>query len=90
VSKKLPAELVDYDSRARAGMMRYCVAKAKITAIKMTRRDVRTPKAISGENEMSPTKQDKTTHIAQWWASVLPQYARYYLRWRIPEGFRRD
>jgi hypothetical protein len=43
VSNTASAELVVYNSKAKAGRMRYCVAKAKITAIKMTRRDVRTP-----------------------------------------------
>jgi hypothetical protein len=70
VSNTASTELVVYDSRAKAGRMRYCVAKAKITAIKMTRRDVRTAEAIFGEDEMSSTKGDETTHIAQWWVSV--------------------
>ena len=37
--------------------MRYWAAKAKITAIKTTRMDMRTPEAISAENELSFTNE---------------------------------
>ena len=74
------AELVIYGSKARTGRMRYCVAKANITAIKMTRRDVRIPEAISSKIETSVMEEDKPTHIVSWCVSERPQYARYYLR----------
>ena len=72
--------------------MRYCVAKAKITAIKMTRRDVRNPEAIFGENEMSLRKGRNNSHcpvVAVGMTTVRRVLSALADTRRVPEGLNR-